>query len=685
MQDENNATSDTLFAAAATAHRDGRLAVALAAYQKILDQDPAYVPASINLGQLHRRLGRVDLAVACYQRAVEQGGDDAALWFNFANALRDTGSDREALAAYDRSLSHTPQMAEAHLGRAVVLRRLGRPAEASAAAHAALERNSALWRAWSEIGELQLAAGDTAAGRRALDRALQLNPQALELLTRIAALDWQAGRHGPAIDLLRRAANLYPQRTDVKVNIAVCLSEAWQLAEALSYCNEALALKPDHTGALLTAGKIHVYRGEIAAGRDFIERARAANDNEETRRSLAFAALYDDRLSAGEVAAVQRSIVADWPVAPSPRPVRPRGERLTLAYLSPDLHGDHPVAQFMAPLFAAHDRRCFKIVVLHAHSAEDEVSNRLRADCDEWRNVAALDDEALAALCRTIGVDILIDLAGHTAHSRLKVFGRRPAPLQAAFLGFPFTTGYAAVDYLIADDVVCPPPQADLYRERLLYLPHCVFCTPGLGPLPDPERHAGREFVFANFGNLSKYSPSCLKRWARVLDAVPESRMLLKAGGLGDTTTAARIVERFAELGIDSRRLMIEGPSPFRYMLAAYRRVDAILDTQPYNGGTTTFHALAMGVPVVTLPGEAFYSRMGAGILSALGRRDWIAENEDDYVAIAARLTGETGRLRAARADLRRQLQHSPLGDHAAYVAAFENLLSTAYHEMDTQ
>ncbi len=683
MQNEINSAPDVLFAAAVAAHREGRLAVALAAYQKILEQDPAYAPASINLGQLHRRLGRADLAIECYRRALEHGAGDAALWFNFGNALRDAGSDDEALAAYDRALSGNPAMAEAHLGRAIVLRRLGRDCEALAAAQAAAEGNPALWRAWREIGDLQLAAGDPAAGRQAFGRALQLNPKSLELITHVAALDWQAGQHGTAIELLRRATTLYPKRPDVKVNIAVCLSEAGLLAEALSYCEAALALDADHPGALLTAGKIHIYRGEIAAGRDDIERARAARDNEETRRCTAFAALYDERLSTGEVAEVQQAITADWPVAPSVFPARARRGRLTLAYLSPDLHGDHPVAQFMAPLLAAHDRRRFSIVILHAHAAEDAVSARLKADCDEWRNVAGCSDDALAELCRTLGVDVLIDLAGHTAYSRLKVFGCRPAPVQATFLGYPFTTGYRAVDYLIADEVVCPPPQAGLYSERLLYLPHCVFRVPDLGPLPDPGRLAGREFVFANFGNLFKYSPSCLQLWAKVLDAVPDSRMCLKAGGLGDMATVVKTIDRFAELGIDSRRLMIEGPSPFREMLDSYRKVDAILDTRPYNGGTTTFHALAMGVPVITLPGEAFYGRLGASILRALGRSEWVAGDEDDYVAIAARLAADAAHLRTGRADLRRQLLHGPLGDHAAYAAAFENLLHTAYYELE--
>lgn len=673
------------FQAALAVHRAGRLEEAAAGYHRLLDAHPQYVPARVNLGQIYRRMGKTAEAIACYLRALDLGAGGAAVYFNLANARRDAGHWTGALEAYDHALHLAPDMVQAHCGRGIVLRRLGHRDEALAALNEAVRLNDGLWRAWSEIGEIRCAAGSREEGAVALKRGLALNPGSLTLMTRVAELDWGAGRHADAIAALRRAVALNPRRADVHINLAVCLSEAWQLGEALAMCNQALTLEPESHGALLTAGKVQVYRGEIAGGIDCVERALAVKDTEEARRSRAFACLYDDRLSAERTADIQRESVRGWPGAlaaghGSTRKRRAGKDRLTLVYLSPDLHGDHPVAQFMAPMLAAHDRQRFRIAVMHAHPGEDDISRQLAADVDQWVNISAMDDNQTAQAIRELEADVLIDLAGHTAHSRLKVLGLRPAPVQASFLGFPFTTGFAAVDYLVADPVVCPPEREDLYHEKLLRLPRCVFCLPELGELPPAAHRPGiGGVVFGNFGNLAKLSNSCLGMWVRVLRAVPDSRLMLKAGGLADEDTRRCITDRLAALGIPAGRLILRGPSPFREMLDQYRDVDIILDTRPYNGGTTTFHALAMGVPLVTLPGEAFYGRMGASILTTLGRPEWIAGNEEHFVSIAVDLAADVVTLRTKRSGLRQQLHSSPLGDHAGYVKAFEGLLDELF------
>jgi len=238
------------------------------------------------------------------------------------------------------------------------------------------------------------------------------------------------------------------------------------------------------------------------------------------------------------------------------------------------------------------------------------------------------------------------------------------------------------VDYLIADARVCPQAEHDLYEEKLLYLPHCVFALPDTLPDDiDPDCvHPDQRIIFANFGNLPKLSPTSVKLFADVLKAVPDSRLLLKSGGLADTDTQQHVRGRFAAAGIADERLLLRGPSDFREMLQQYTEVDVVLDTIPYNGGTTTFHALWMGCALLTLPGRMFCGRMGASILSAAGFEQWIASDADDLLAKAKKMAADIQALRRQRGAVREQLLHSPLADHAAYVAHLESLFKGAIH-----
>jgi len=273
------------------------------------------------------------------------------------------------------------------------------------------------------------------------------------------------------------------------------------------------------------------------------------------------------------------------------------------------------------------------------------------------------------------GIDILVDLAGHTATHRLGVFAMRAAPVQATFLGYPHSTGLTTMDWLIGDATVSPIEHAHLFSEGLAQLPGSVFCWAPVDeyPLP-PPRPQEAPLTFGSFNNAMKLSPKTVALWARVMHAVPDARLLLKAPSLKDAAVQARFAALFAAQGIATERLVFRGPSELAAMMQEYGDIDIALDPTPYNGGTTTLQALWMGVPVLTLAGGNFAGRMGASFLDTMGHPEWVAEDEAGYVEVTRHLAEDIAGVRSGRQQLRECMAASALCDIEAYVANLEAL-----------
>ncbi len=296
-----------------------------------------------------------------------------------------------------------------------------------------------------------------------------------------------------------------------------------------------------------------------------------------------------------------------------------------------------------------------------------------------WQPITSLDDEAAARSIQASGVQVLLDLSGHTAGNRLPVFAWRPAPVQAAWLGYFATTGLAEIDHVIADPHVSPPGSSGEFVERTWPLPDIYYCfsVPAVAVevSPLPARTSG-SVTFGCFNTLAKINDAVVGTWARLLRAVPGSRLMLKAAPLGDGTVCAALRARFAASGVAGDRLLLEGASSRAEYLRAYHRVDVALDPFPFPGGTTTFEALWMGVPVLTRTGDRFLSRVGETIMRNAGLHDWLAEDEDDYVARAVRVTSNLDRLARLRGGLRAQVLASPLFDADRFARHFEAAMS---------
>jgi len=537
------------------------------------------------------------------------------------------------------------------------------------------------------LGEALLRVGRSVAAEKAFSRAsLSANP---DFLLNLSARVYAHNYWREAIAVLRKALALRPDHVPTWLALARIQSEVYALADCRASLDRLGQLAPGHPEAALLAAGLHGRRGDARGHLVALQQIRAAAGDPLSRlaSSIAMTSLYHDTLPPAEVAALHRQLCAPIEAALIEKTDfanrRSTDRRLRLGYVTGDLHRQHPVNLFMLPVLLRHDHRRFEVHVYHTGSMHDAYTRRARSCADRWCEATGLDDGALQQMIVGDAIDLLVDLAGHTSSHRLGLFALRAAPVQATFLGYPHSTGLSRIDWLIGDTIVSPAGDAALFSEGIAQMPDSVFCWAPVDdyPLPRP-RTAEAPLVFGSFNNAMKLTPRTIALWARVLQAVPGSRLLLKAPSLQDGDVQAGFIKRFAAHGITAKRLALRGPSGLADMMQEYGEVDIGLDPTPYNGGTTTFQALWMGVPVITLAGGNFVGRMGTSFLDTLGQPDWVARDEADYVAIAARLAECRHEWRQGRAQLRARMAASPLCDIERWVTQLEALyrrMWTAY------
>lgn len=635
----------------------GRAAEAIEALQVAVQQRPDYVKGWNNLGAAFKAAGRYAEAIAALQRALAIQPQEPVVELLLAEVRRAMRQPEAALPHVEAALRMAPHLPGARIVQANVLRELGRYDEAEAVFRQVVQQQPADPDAWTGYGVLLADRGRHSESIHAHEQALAANPDYLPALNN-AALAWRLqGRLTQAENALRRALALQPQRAESWANLGFVLKAQSRIDEALEAIDQSLKLSP-HNPAVASNRLMDMhYRWPPLPAADL----RAAHDDWAARFALAL---------------------------PARPPFRARvvGEPLRMGYVSPDLR-EHPVAYLLSGVLAHHDRRRVHITCYAQVAAPDAMTASLQAQADTWRNIAGMPDAEVARLIREDGIDLLVDLAGHSARHRLSVFALRPAPVAATWLGYFNTTGLPAIDYILTDLHSSPPEQAN-YRETPLYLPGCRFCyqPPAHAPDPAPAPSLQRGHVtFGSFNNYAKLNDAVVALWAAVLQQVPTARLVLKTAELEDAALQASCRQRFAAHGIDPARLDLRGYSPHAAMLAEYADVDIALDPFPFTGGMTTLEALWMGVPVLTLAGDSMVSRQGAAILGTLGLQDWIATSPEDYAARAvyAAQPPRAG-LTHLRGSLRTRMGESLLGDAARFTANLEALLLEAYARLES-
>jgi len=455
---------------------------------------------------------------------------------------------------------------------------------------------------------------------------------------------------------------------EVHCNLGVALRAAGEPDEAAHHLREAARLRPGLAAAWYNLGLLEFERARYAEAEHAYRQAIAAEPTADSwQHSLLCLLNYAPGHDRRDVFEAHRAWARRFR---APRNMhigraRPRDAgRLRIGYVSADFRG-HSVAFFIGPVLEHHDRHRFEIFCYDNWARPDDVTARLRGFVEHWRSVHALDDDALERRISDDGIDLLVDLSGHTLGHRLPVFARKPAPVQATWIGYPQTTGLTTIDYRITDRYLDPPGEADAYgTERLWRLPDCAVCflPPENAPPPGalPSASAGA-LTFGSINHYFKVTDDVVVVWARILAAVRGARLRIVVEHGERPAVAAGVRARFAAHGVAPGRVEVQGRTDLARFFGQLAEIDIALDPFPYNGGTTTYQCLWAGVPVVSLAGDSAMARCGLMILSAVGLPELVGADTDEYVAIAARLAADPRRLTELRACLRDRYRESPL------------------------
>ena len=626
--------------------------------------------------------GQVVQAIDCYQQALNLRPDYAEVYNNLGLAFKQQKRLDEAVVCYRRALEANPRYAVACNNLANTLRAQGRLAEAKNFYRKALELKSDFAEALNNLGNVLAEQGQLDEAVSLFEQALQIKPAYAEAFNNLGNALQEKREFPAAIHCYRQALKHHPRYCKALNNLGSVFQKQGQLYSAIGCYQKALQIRPGWGKALNNTGNALVECGDIPEAMAAYTQAIESNPgNSVARSNLLLAMQYRTGLDS----AAHRATAERWwrqqsfirLQKKSGNNTYSRRKRLKIGYLSPDFR-QHSVSYFFLPLLRNHNRQGVEVFCYSAVKREDEITRRIQAHCDHWRCVVGLSDRLAAERIRADGIDVLVDLSGHTAGNRLPLFALKPAPVQVTWLGYPGTTGLAAIDYRLTDDIADPPGEADKYHsERLIRLPRGFLCyeaaddAPAVGGLPALRNGY---ITFGSFNNLPKINREVIGLWSDILRRVAGSRLLLKSRQFADGHVRQRILEMFGGGGIAAGRIrLLPRTASTTGHLEWHHQVDIGLDPFPYNGTTTTCESLWMGVPVITLRGERHAGRVGASLLTRLGLTQLIAGDRDRYVDIGIKLASDITALGKMRSALRPQMQSSSLCDGRSLARSLEH------------
>ena len=696
--------------------RTGRIADSLMPKQRSVELMPDDAEAHNNLGVAFNNLGCFEDAEACYRRAIALKPDYAEAYSNLGNVLKDYGRVDEAEACYRQAIVISPNCAGFHFNLGVVLNEMGRRDEAEEIYRRTITLKSGYAEAHFNLGVVLHETGRYGEAAMSYRQVLVLKPDYIEAYSNLGMVLNELGLHDEAEAFYRKALLLKPDSASMYYNLGIALNDLRRFDEALLSYRQAIKLKPDYAEAHNNLGGVlrellcfeeaeASYRQAIILKQSLFEahnnlgnvlkdlgrlneaelcyrQAIDLNQNFfDAYSNLLFllnyvvargqeACLEEARNYGVMVSAKVKERFDAWQCVAQP-------EKLRVGLISGDLR-EHPVGYFIEGLLACLALGKIELTAYPTTGRTDGLTARIRPYFSQWKPIIGLSDEAAARMIHADGVHILIDLAGHTAHNRLPVFAWKPAPVQMTWLGYFATTGVAEMDYLIGDPYNTPQEEEWHFTESIWRMPKTCLCfTP-----PDLDIEVGQlpalssgHVTFGCFNNLSKLNDKVVALWAKILHAIPNARLFIKAKQLSDKSNHERLLKRFAEHGILTERLHLEKASSRIEYLSAYNRIDIALDPFPFPGGTTSAECLWMGVPVLTRKGDSFLSHQGETIVANAGLADWIAQDDDEYVSKAVQYAADLNSLAFLRLNLRQQVLAYPLFDASQFACSFEAAL----------
>jgi predicted O-linked N-acetylglucosamine transferase (SPINDLY family) len=643
--------ADRLIAEGNRAEDGGDPASACALYRRAAELAPRYARAHINLGVGLEAAGDSVAAMAAYEQALLADPPNPAASYNLGKLRYSRGELPEAERLLQQALSSRPDFPDARLVYAYVLKALGKPDAAAAQLRNVLLQRPDDVMARAELFHVLETQGDLAGAAAELEAVLARKPDWTQALYNYGTTLMKLGRDGEAESALRRVISREPGFVLAYRMLGNLLHRHGRVQEIIEICRAGRASLPDDFD--LESFELLELNFVDNVSEDAVARAHRAFGE---RLERAFAPRF----------ALRRERAA-------------RERRLRIGYVSSDL-SYHPVGLFLLPVLERHERSRFEVHCYATSTKADDFTRRLAAHSDVWRDAHALSDAQLAQLVHDDRIDILVDLAGHSGVCRLGTFAQQPAPVQVSWLGYLNTTGLSRIQYRITDRHCDPAGLTEhLHTERLVRLPNSQWCYRpfvSVAHAQVPPLRGNGHVTFGSFNQIAKISPTTRVLWARILNEVADSRLLI--AGVADERSAADLLGELAAAGIDRKRISVAPFAPVQEYLRLYDAVDIALDPTPYSGGTTTCDALWMGVPVVTLPGLRPASRSAASILTSVGLPEWIAQAPQDYVRLAAGFARDSGSLASLRTSLRERLRGSPVMDEKRFVLDLEQ----AYREM---
>lgn len=671
--------------------RAGRVDEAIEAYHTAIELDPSSADAYFNLGKSLKLKGDIQSAEQAFRKSTELDPHKHTAWLSLMNVYADRKQLQTAIEIGQAGLKHCSRSSQLHMNMGAVIKRLGKIEEVIAFYRRAVEL------APNDVEPICRLA-NTLVDRHMIDegqelnrRAQRLDPNNVHTLTSAGILQSAAGNTETAVQLFRKAISLYPEHGTAYVHLALALRKQGELTQALEALEKALAFdsiiaeaQANKAGILMCLGR------HEEAESCFMNAIHSREDFRDSHANLLMCQQYSPHRTPEEILREHR----EWNDLYAADLVRSREfdnnqdpkRKLRVGFTSGDL-GTHPVGYFTVRLFESLGGDDLDTFIYSDRPGRDPIAARVEKSVSSWTDVASMSDEALSDRIRSDKIDILFDLAGHTASNRLMIFARRSAPIQITWAGYVGTTGLSEMDYLLADKYHVPVDKERNYREKVLRMPHGYVTydppldAPDVSPLPTLK---SGYITFASICNPAKVNPQVLEVWSSILQQVPDSQLLLCYTGWPDIGNQRRVREALCG-SIAPERLIFQQRSGAKEVLGVYQNVDIALDTFPYSGGLTTCEALWMGVPTITFPGDRFASRHSYSHLLNVGLHECIAEDKASYVSRAVQFAHETKRLQALRATLRSRMATSPLCNGLEFARDFTRLMREVWNRWCTE
>ncbi|MDP6673842.1 MAG: tetratricopeptide repeat protein [Gammaproteobacteria bacterium] len=628
---------------------------------QVLATEPGNAGAYNVLGGIAVQQGRPELAVGYFSKAIELDSSQPSFHQGLGIAYCNLGQLPDAVPCFRQAIALDPKDPAAH----------------------------------SNLGNCFQQGGDLAEATRSYRKAISVNSTYLPAYLNLAGILDQQRDHKTAVKTYEKALRAGADTPENQASLVLlhhrlglALRQLEQTDEAIVHYNQAIARQPDFALAHNSLGGALLARNDLDAAMDCFRKALEIEPgNSRVHSNLLLTMNYFSGVTQKQL--YEESLKFDSQHARGLlqgrkpfRNSRNKKKVLRIGYLSPDFR-EHSVAFFTRKLPGQHNREAVTVYCYADVDRPDDLTGQFQTQTDHWLSITAMENDEVAARIRQDGIDILIDLAGHTANNRLLVFARKPAPIQVSWLGYPNTTGIKVMDYRLTDAVADPNGDADpLHAEKLVRLEHGFLCYQNDESIPvvsPPPCLKQGHVTFGSFNTIKKVTSEVVRVWSQILTGTPGARLIMKANALEDETTKTRLLQAFGENGITRDRIDLVNATPHRKdHMKVYSKVDISLDPFPYNGTTTTCEALWMGVPVISLRGNRHAGRVGASIHHHIGLTELTVDSEDEYVALAKRLAGDTERLVTLRKALRPQIRESTLMN----LPLFTETLEDAYRKM---